>query len=57
MKINGYEIALSEAQLDDIINNRMRRVKLVSKDFAGYKNLTEGNKKGFGTSGCCRQNF
>lgn len=45
MKINGYEIALSEAQLDDIINNRMRRVKLVSKDFAGYKNLTEGNKK------------
>ena len=34
MKINGYEIALSEAQLDDIINNRMRRVKLVSKDLS-----------------------
>ena len=35
MKINGYEIALSEAQLDDIINNRMRRVEPVS-----YTHLT-----------------
>jgi len=45
MKINGYELNLSEEQLDDIINNKMRKVELVSKDFAGYKNLTEGNKK------------
>ena len=40
MKINGYELNLSEEQLDDIINNKMRKVELVSKDFAGYKNLT-----------------
>lgn len=45
MKINGYEIALSEEQLDDIINNKMRTIELVSKEFEGYKNLTEGNKK------------
>lgn len=45
MKINGYEIALSEAELDDIINNKMRKVELIGRDFEGYKNLTEGNKK------------
>ena len=45
MKINGYEIALSENELDEIINHRMRTIELVSKDFEGYKNLTEGNKK------------
>lgn len=45
MKINGYELALSEAQLDEILENKTKRIELVSKDFEGYKNLTEGNKK------------
>ena len=45
MKINGYEIALSEEELDDIITHKMRTIDLISKDFEGYKNLTEGNKK------------
>ncbi len=45
MKINGYELALSEAQLDEILETKTKRIDLVSKDFEGYKNLTEGNKK------------
>ena len=31
MKINGYELNLSEEQLDDIINNKMRKVELVDR--------------------------
>lgn len=45
MKIKGYELALSEAQLDDILQNKTRRIEFVGKDFAGYQDLTEGNKK------------
>jgi hypothetical protein len=45
MKINGYEIALTEEQLDDILEYKTRQIKLIDKEFAGYKNLTEGNKK------------
>lgn len=45
MKINGYEIALSEEKLDEILNTKTRDIQLINKDFAGYKNLTEGNKK------------
>lgn len=45
MKINGYELNLSEEQLDDIINNKMRTIELVDKNFPGYQNLTDGNKK------------
>lgn len=45
MEINGYKLALSEEQLDDIINNKCRTIELVDKNFSGYKNLTEGNKK------------
>ena len=45
MKINGYEISLSEEQLDEILNTKTRAVKLIGRDFAGYQSLTEGNKK------------
>ena len=45
MKINGYELNVSEEFLDDIFANKTREVKLVDKNFAGYKALTEGNKK------------
>ncbi len=45
MKINGYEIALSEEKLDDIINNQTLPIELIDKDFSGYKELSEGDKK------------
>ena len=45
MKINGYELNVSEEFLDDIFANKTREVKLVDKNFAGYQALTEGNKK------------
>lgn len=45
MKINGYEIALSEEFLDDVFEHKTRVVELVDKNFEGYKNLTDGNKK------------
>lgn len=45
MKIKGYEINLTEAQLDDIFANKTRKIEFISKDFEGYKNLPEGDKK------------
>ncbi|MDD4556403.1 MAG: hypothetical protein PHE89_03635 [Alphaproteobacteria bacterium] len=45
MKINGHEIALNEAFLDDALQNKTSKIELVSKDFEGYKALPEGDKK------------
>ena len=45
MKINGYEIALSEEELDKIINEQTQPIELISKDFKGYEELSEGDKK------------
>ena len=45
MKIEGYELALTEEELDEIIEKKTRRIKLIDKDFTGYQHLTEGNKK------------
>ena len=45
MKIKGYELALSEEQLDDIINNKTRQINLIDKNYSEYQNLTDGNKK------------
>ncbi len=45
MKINGYEIALSEEELDKIINEQTQPIELISKDFKGYEALSEGDKK------------
>ena len=45
MKINGYELNVSEDFLDDIFAHKTRTIELVDKNFSGYKNLTEGNKK------------
>lgn len=45
MKINGYELALSEAQLDEIIDNKTVAVELMGSNFAGYHNLSDGDKK------------
>ena len=45
MKINGYELNVSEDFLDNIFAHKTRTIELVNKDFPGYGNLTEGNKK------------
>lgn len=45
MKINGYEIALSEEELDRIINEQTVPVELIDKNFEGCQRLTEGDKK------------
>lgn len=45
MKINGFELALSEEKLDNIINKEMRQIELISPDFEGYKALPEEEKK------------
>ncbi len=45
MKINGYEINFSENELDDILNTKCRVIELISRDFEGYKNLPENDKK------------
>ena len=43
--INGFEIALSEEQLDKMINEQMMPVEMIDTDFDGYKKLAEGDKK------------
>lgn len=43
--INGFEIALSEPQLDKMINEQMMPIELINTDFIGYQNLAEGDKK------------
>ena len=40
MKINGYELNVSEDFLDDIFAHKTRTIELVNKDFPGYRNLT-----------------
>ena len=45
MKINGYEIALSEEKLDDILEHKTRNIELIDTSYKGYQELTEGNKK------------
>ena len=42
MKINGYELNVSEDFLDDIFAHKTRTIELVNKDFPGYRNLTAG---------------
>ena len=45
MQINGYEIAISEEKLDSMINSETLPVELINSTFAGYQNLSDGNKK------------
>lgn len=47
MKINGYEVALSEADLDDKLNNQTVDVDLIKPDFPAYRQLSDGDKKAF----------
>ncbi len=45
MKINGYELNVSEDFLDDIFAHKTRTIELVNKDFPGYRNLTEAIRR------------
>lgn len=45
MKIKGYEVNLTEKELDDIITNKTRSIEFISRDFEGYQTLPEGDKK------------
>lgn len=45
MQINGYEIAISEEKLDDIFANQLQVFDMIDENFAGYKELAEGDKK------------
>ncbi len=44
MKINGYEIKYTEEQLCEMLSKSVE-IKLVDKNFSGYKKLSAGNKK------------
>ena len=45
MQIKGYEIALSEAALDDIFASRLQIINMIDENFSGFKNLAEGDRK------------
>ena len=45
MKINGYDIALSEDDLKQKLENQTITIELISPEFEGYKALSEGDKK------------
>ena len=45
MQINGYEIKIPLKELQDIRKKHCKKVELVDKNFAGYKKLSEGDKK------------
>lgn len=45
MIINGYKVNFEESELDDILQNKMRKIELISQNFDGYKSLPEGDKK------------
>ncbi|MBR3502238.1 MAG: hypothetical protein IKO06_04960 [Alphaproteobacteria bacterium] len=45
MKINGFELNYSAEEFADMANNKMRKIELIGKNFEGYNNLSEGDKK------------
>lgn len=44
MKICGYEINFTENQLDDILNNKTRKIELIDKNFPAYQKLAVGDR-------------
>ena len=38
MKIDGYELNLSEEELDEIFAKKLRPIELITPEFDGYKN-------------------
>lgn len=47
MKINGYEIALTEEELDNKLSQQTVTVELLSPQAENYRQLSEGDKKAF----------
>ncbi len=47
MKINGYEIALSEEDIEHKLKEETIDVELIKPSFPAYKNLSDGDKKAF----------
>lgn len=45
MQIKGYEIAISEEELDRIFANQIQIFEMIDENFEGYKTLAEGDKK------------
>lgn len=45
MQIKGYEIALPESRLDSIFENQIQVFDMIGEDFAGYRELAEGDQK------------
>ena len=45
MQINGYQINYSEEELRRKMTEETLEVKLISPQFEGYLNLSEGNQK------------
>jgi hypothetical protein len=45
MIIDGYELNLSEAQLDNILTRQTRKIELISPDFPTFQALSENDKK------------
>ena len=45
MEINGYKIKYTEADLQHKMKEETLDIKLISPEFEGYKNLSDGNKK------------
>ena len=44
MKINGFDLNYSSEEFADMCT-KMRKIELIDRDFEGYKNLSEGDKK------------
>lgn len=45
MKINGYELNLTEEKLDEMLERGLRPVELITPEFEGWKKLPENEKK------------
>ena len=45
MAINGYELNLSNEELEDIVSHQMREIELIGPDFEGYQTLPEADQK------------
>ncbi len=45
MKIENYEINLTEEELDDILEKQTRNIELIGPDFETYQTLDENDKK------------
>ena len=41
----NLEISFSESELDDLLQNKMRKIEFISKDYDCYKSLSDGDKK------------